>query len=100
MKKVLGIAVLLLVVAAVTALLSKDPETGSYTFLSAYNLENLLQRIGMFGVLSIAAAFVIVTGGIAEPHGLVAGELPHHAPVEQQPAERHHERLQAQADDQ
>ena len=64
MKKVLGIAVLLLVVAAVTALLSKDPETGSYTFLSAYNLENLLQRIGMFGVLSIAAAFVIVTGGI------------------------------------
>lgn len=64
MKKVLGIAVLLLVVAAVTALLSKDPATGSYTFLSAYNLENLLQRIGMFGVLSIAAAFVIVTGGI------------------------------------
>ena len=64
MKKVFGIAVLLLVVGVVTALLSKDPETGNYTFLSAYNLENLLQRIGMFGVLSIAAAFVIVTGGI------------------------------------
>lgn len=64
MKKVLGIAALLLVIGIVTALLSKDPETGNYTFLSAYNLENLLQRIGMFGVLSIAAAFVIVTGGI------------------------------------
>lgn len=64
MKKVLGIAVLLLVIAVVTTLLSKDPETGSYTFLSAYNLENLLQRLGLFGVLSLAAAFVIVTGGI------------------------------------
>lgn len=64
MKKVFGIAVLLLVIAAVTTLLSKDPKTGSYTFLSANNLENLLQRLGMFGVLSLAAAFVIVTGGI------------------------------------
>lgn len=64
MKKVLGIAVLLLAIAVVTTLLSKDPDTGSYTFLSAYNLENLLQRLGLFGVLSLAAAFVIVTGGI------------------------------------
>ena len=64
MKKVLGIAVLLLVIAIVTTVLSRDPDSGRYTFLSAYNLENVLQRIGMFGVLSIAAAFVIVTGGI------------------------------------
>lgn len=64
MKKVLGIAVLLFVIALVTTLLSKDPDSGQYTFLSAYNLENLLQRIGLFGVLSFAAAFVIVTGGI------------------------------------
>lgn len=64
MSKVVGIAVLLLVVVAVTTLLSRDPATGSYAFLSAYNLENLLQRIGLFGVLSFAAAFVIVTGGI------------------------------------
>lgn len=64
MKKVVGLAVLLLVVAVVTTLLTKDPESGGYTFLSAYNLENLLQRIGLFGVLSFAAAFVIVTGGI------------------------------------
>ncbi len=64
MKKILGIALLLLVVGAVATVLSRDPDSGSYTFLSAYNLENLLQRVGMFGVLSIAAMFVIITGGI------------------------------------
>ena len=64
MKKQLGIAALLLVVAITAALLSRDPDSGALTFLSAYNLENLLQRIGMFGVLSTAAMFVIVTGGI------------------------------------
>ena len=64
MKKLIGIALLLLLIAAVTAQLSYDPATGSYTFLSSYNLENLLRRVGMFGVLSVAAAFVIVTGGI------------------------------------
>ncbi|MFM1873459.1 MAG: Ribose transport system permease protein RbsC, partial [Planctomycetota bacterium] len=64
MKKVLGLALLLLVVGAITALGSYDPSTGSYVFLSAYNLENLLHRIGLFGILSVAAAFVIVTGGI------------------------------------
>ena len=64
MKKLIGIAALLLVVAVVTTLLSYDSSTGSFTFLSAYNVENLLRRVGMFGVLSVAAAFVIVTGGI------------------------------------
>lgn len=63
MKKLIGIAALLFAIALVTTLLSRDA-AGSYRFLSGYNLENLLQRIGMFGVLSIAAAFVIVTGGI------------------------------------
>lgn len=63
MKKILGIAGLLLVVCIVTAVLSRQPD-GTFTFLSAYNLENLLRRIGMYGVLSVAAAFVIVTGGI------------------------------------
>lgn len=64
MKKVIGLAVLLVVIAMVATLNSRDPESGSYLFLSAYNLENLLQRIGLFGLLSTAAAFVIVTGGI------------------------------------
>jgi ribose transport system permease protein len=64
MNKLLGIAGLILVVALVTTWLSYDAVTGNFPFLSAYNLENLLRRLGMFGVLSIAAAFVIVTGGI------------------------------------
>ena len=64
MKKVLGLSVLLAVIATVTTLATWDPDAGGYTFLSAYNLENLLQRIGLFGLLSVAAAFVIVTGGI------------------------------------
>ena len=63
MKKVLGIAALLLVVGIVTAFLSRDAD-GVYTFLGRGNLENVLQRVGMFGILSIGAAFVIVTGGI------------------------------------
>ena len=64
MNKLIGIAVLLVLVAAVTTVLSYDDVTQSFTFLSSYNLENLLRRIGLFGVLSVAAAFVIVTGGI------------------------------------
>jgi len=63
MKRLAGIAILL-VIAVVTTLGSFDAETQRYTFLSAYNLENLLQRLGLYGVLSFAAAFVIVTGGI------------------------------------
>lgn len=62
-KKILGLAMLILVIALSATLLSRDA-AGNYPFLSGYNLENLLARIGMFGVLSMAAAFVIVTGGI------------------------------------
>jgi len=36
----------------------------SSSFLSAYNLENLIRRTALFGVISIGVAFVIVTGGI------------------------------------
>ncbi len=64
MKKIVGLVALLLVIAVITATFSYDPITDSNPFLSAYNLENLLQRVGLFGVLSVAAAFVIVTGGI------------------------------------
>ena len=63
MKKILGLALLILAIGTVAALLSRDP-SGNYVFLSGYNLENLLARIGRFGVLSVAAAIVIVTGGI------------------------------------
>lgn len=57
MRKILGISALLLVVCVVTASLSNS-------FLSAYNLENLIRRTALFGIISIGVAFVIVTGGI------------------------------------
>lgn len=57
MKKILGILGLLIVVMVITATLSDS-------FLSAYNLENLIRRSSLFGILSIGVAFVIITGGI------------------------------------
>lgn len=57
MKKLLGIFALLVVVCVVTALLNDR-------FLSPYNVENLIRRTALFGIISIGVAFVIVTGGI------------------------------------
>lgn len=57
MKKIIGISVLLAVVCLLTALASSS-------FLSGYNLENLIRRTALFGIISIGVAFVIVTGGI------------------------------------
>ena len=57
MRKALGILVLLLVVAGVTALASEG-------FLTAYNLENLCRRTALFGILAVGAGIVIMAGGI------------------------------------
>lgn len=57
MKKVLGILGLLVAVCVLTAFFSDR-------FLTAYNLENLVRRSALFGIISIGAAFVIVTSGI------------------------------------
>jgi len=57
LRKILGITVLLVVLCVATALLSDS-------FLSAYNLENLIRRTALFGIISIGVAFVIITGGI------------------------------------
>jgi ribose transport system permease protein len=57
MKKILGILSLLVFVFLATALLSD-------VFLDSYNLENLLRRTALFGIISIGVAFVIITGGI------------------------------------
>jgi ribose transport system permease protein len=55
--KVWGIFFLLLAVCAYTAL-------SSDRFLRVGNVENLVHRTALFGILSIGAAFVIITGGI------------------------------------
>ena len=57
MKKILGIFLLLMVICGYTALRSD-------MFLTSGNLENVVHRTAMFGILGIGAAFVIVTGGI------------------------------------
>ncbi|MGC6445172.1 MAG: ABC transporter permease [Rubripirellula sp.] len=57
MKKVLGIFLLLVFICVATALLSDR-------FLTAFNIENLIRRSALFGILSIGAAFVIITSGI------------------------------------
>ena len=57
LKKTLGITILLAIVCIVTALISDS-------FLSGYNVENLIRRTALFGIISIGVAFVIVTGGI------------------------------------
>ena len=56
-KRTLGITILLAVVCVFTALATDS-------FLSGYNLENLVRRTALFGIISIGVAFVIVTGGI------------------------------------
>jgi ribose transport system permease protein len=57
MKKELGISVLLLLLCAVVAVLNPK-------FLSAVNLSNTANLVGMFGIFSIGAGLVIITGGI------------------------------------
>ena len=56
-KKNLGIAGLLLFIFVFTAAMSD-------TFLTRYNLENVVRRTAEFGILAIGAALVIITGGI------------------------------------
>ena len=57
MKKILGILGLLIGICILTALFSDR-------FLTGYNLENLIRRTSLFGIISIGAAFVIITSGI------------------------------------
>ena len=64
--KSLGIFGLLVMLFVFMVLMTSDPWTDifSSTFLQANNLENLLRRVSMYGLLGIGVAFVIITGGI------------------------------------
>ncbi len=66
MKKNAGIFTLLVAVMVATALL--DPK-----FLEPYNLTNIARWTGLYGILTIGAAFVIITGGIDLSIGSVVG---------------------------
>ena len=57
MRKELGIFILLVLLCAVVAAINPR-------FLVSSNLQNISRLIGMFGILSIGAGLVIITGGI------------------------------------
>ena len=85
MKKTFGIFGLLLVVFLATAYMADS-------FLTPYNLENLIRRTSLFGIISIGVAFVIITGGIDLSIGsvicLVGCGLPFLLRVDYQPAQQ------------
>jgi ribose transport system permease protein len=66
MKKNMGIFLLLVLVFVITAI--KNPN-----FLSAYNIQNTIRWTGLFGIIGIGVAFVIITGGIDLSIGSVIG---------------------------
>jgi ribose transport system permease protein len=66
MKKVLGILGVLVVVFALASI-------GNPAFLTPYNLQNILLRTALYGILGIGAAFVIMAGGIDLSIGSVIG---------------------------
>ncbi|MCP4175754.1 MAG: ABC transporter permease [Fuerstiella sp.] len=66
MKKNLGILGILLVVFTATAF-------GSDSFLTSYNLFNLVERSSLYGIIGIGVAFVIMTSGIDLSIGSLIG---------------------------
>lgn len=56
-SKIFGILCLLVTICIYTAI-------SSDRFLVAINIDNIVHRTALFGILSIGAAFVIITGGI------------------------------------
>ena len=57
LKKDLGLLLLILIVGAIVAAINPR-------FLSPINLSNTANLIGLFGLFSLAQAFVIISGGI------------------------------------
>ena len=64
--KSLGIFGLLVVLFVFMVIMTSEPwyDFFSSTFLQPNNIENLLRRVSMYGLLGIGVAFVIITGGI------------------------------------
>lgn len=66
MKKILGIFGLLVFIIVFTGIMNPD-------FLTAYNIQNTIRWTGLFGIISIGVAFVIMTGGIDLSIGSLIG---------------------------
>jgi ribose transport system permease protein len=67
-KKDIGLFVLILVVGAVVAIINPR-------FLLPGNISNTANQVGLFGILAIAQAFVILTGGIELSVGAIVALL-------------------------
>lgn len=67
-KKDIGLLVLILVVGAVVAIINPR-------FLLAANISNTANQVGLFGIIAIAQAFVILVGGIELSVGAVVALL-------------------------
>ncbi|MBC7061393.1 ABC transporter permease, partial [Salmonella enterica subsp. enterica serovar Enteritidis] len=67
-KKDLSLLILILVVGTVVAVINPR-------FLLVGNLSNTANQVGMFGIFSIAEAFVIIVGGIELAVGSVIALL-------------------------
>lgn len=67
-KKDIGLLVLILVVGTVVALINPR-------FLLAANISNTANQVGLFGIIAIAQAFVILVGGIELSVGAVVALL-------------------------
>jgi ribose transport system permease protein len=67
-KKDIGLLVLILIVGTVVAIINPR-------FLLAGNISNTANQVGLFGIIAIAQAFVILTGGIELSVGAVVALL-------------------------
>ena len=67
-KKDIGLLVLIFIVGAVVAIINPR-------FLLAANISNTANQIGLFGIIAIAQAFVILTGGIELSVGAIVALL-------------------------
>ncbi|MEZ6126630.1 MAG: hypothetical protein R3C49_26200 [Planctomycetaceae bacterium] len=64
--KVLGIFGLLVVLCAFMSVMTSDPwySLSTSRFLPAGNIQNLLSRTALYGILGVGVTFVIITSGI------------------------------------
>lgn len=75
MRKALGLFILLLVLSGI-AFGWEWSQQGYSNFLTLGNWKNLLNWVGLFGILALAQSIVIITGGIDLSVGSVVGLVP------------------------
>ncbi|NUM52152.1 MAG: ABC transporter permease [Candidatus Hydrogenedentes bacterium] len=73
MRKALGLSGLLVALVLFTTVWEATQDDGRISFLTTANIRNLLTWIGLFGILSLAQALVIITGGIDLSVGSLVG---------------------------